>query len=325
LLARVEAAVGQDGEPDLREASAVLGALAEPPITVTKALELYWGLAADRTIGKSVDQLRRWKNPRIKAVRNFVDVVGDKALPDIQGDDMLDFRSWWLNRLETSGLTANSANKDLIHLGDVLKTVNKMKRLGLILPLSDLSFKEGETRQRPPFSEAWIREKLLKPGALGGLNTDARCILLGMINTGYRPSEAAPMTSSQIRLDVDVPHISIEPISGHLKSLNARRVIPLVGVSLEAFRQCPSGFPRYRNNSSSLSATVNKFLRSHGLMETPDHSLYSLRHSFEDRLLAVGIDERIRRDLFGHALNRERYGHGATLAKLQDVVQKVAL
>jgi hypothetical protein len=31
--------------------------------------------------------------------------------------------------------TANSANKDLIHLGDVLKTVNTMKRLGLALPL----------------------------------------------------------------------------------------------------------------------------------------------------------------------------------------------
>ncbi len=325
LLARVEAAVGRDGEPDLREASAVLGAFAEPPITVTKALELYWGLAADRAIGKSDDQLRRWKNPRMKAVRNFVDVVGDKALPDIKGDDMLDFRSWWLDRLETSGLTANSANKDLIHLGDVLKTVNKMKRLGLTLPLSDLSFKKGESRQRPPFSVGWIRDKLLKPGVLSGLNTDARCILLGMINTGYRPSEAAPMTSSQIRLDVDVPHISIEPISGHLKSLNARRVIPLLGASLEAFRQCPNGFPRYRDNSSSLSATVNKFLRSNGLMETPDHSLYSLRHSFEDRLLAVGIDERIRRDLFGHALNRERYGHGATLAKLRDVVQQVAL
>lgn len=324
LLARVEAARGRDGEPDMREAAAVLGAVAEPQLTVTKALDLYWGLAADKTIGKSEDQMRRWKNPRMKAVRNFVDVVGDKALPDITGDDMLDFRGWWLEKLESDGLTPNSANKDLIHLGDVLKTVNKMKRLGLVLPLSDLSFKEGEARQRPPFSESWIREKLLKPGALDGLNKDARCILLGMINTGYRPSEAASMTSAQIRLDVDVPHISIEPVGRQLKSRNARRVIPLVGVSLEAFKECPKGFPKYRNSSASLSATINKFLRANGLMETPDHSLYGLRHSFEDRLLAVGIDERIRRDLFGHALDRERYGKGATLAHLRDLIQRVA-
>ncbi len=95
-----------------------------------------------------------------------------------------------------------------------------------------------------------------------------------------------------------------------MKTRNARRVIPLVGVSLDAFKACPKGFPKYRSSSASLSTTVNKFLRSNGLMETPDHSLYGLRHSFEDRLLAAGLDERIRRDLFGHALNRERYGKG---------------
>src|ERR1700676_3516956 len=39
------------------------------------------------------------------------------------------------------------------------------------------------------------------------------------------------------------------------------------------------GFPRYRDKSSSLSATVNKFLRVNGFRPTKDHSVYSLRHS----------------------------------------------
>ncbi len=241
------------------------------------------------------------------------------------GDDMLDFRNWWMDKLEFDGLTANSANKDLIHLGDVLKTVNKMKRLGLELPLTDLGFKPGEARQRPPFSETWIRTKLLKAGALDGLNTDARCLLLGMINTGYRPSEAACLTAAQIRLDQAIPHISIEPVGRQLKTKDSKRIIPLCGVSLEAFKERPNGFPRYQTNSAGLSATVNKFMRDNGLMETPAHSLYGLRHSFEDRLLAAGIDERIRRDLFGHALNRERYGNGATLEALQGIIHRVAL
>lgn len=103
-----------------------------------------------------------------------MDVIGDKAISDILGDDMLDFRAWWLERLETEGLTPNSANKDLIHLGDVLKTVNKMKRLNLVLPLTDLSFKEGEAMQRPPFKDQWIHVKILAPGALDGLNKEAR-------------------------------------------------------------------------------------------------------------------------------------------------------
>lgn len=325
ILQRIEAAKGRDGEPDARRAAAVLGGAQEPQITVSRALALYWDLAKDRTRGKSADQLRRWENPRKKAVKNFVGVVGDKAVGEITSDDMLDFRNWWMERLEDGGLTPDSANKDLIHLGDVLKTVNKMKRLGLVLPLTDLGFKKSEAKQRPPFSETWIRERLLAPGALDGLNTEARCIVLGMVNTGYRPSEGAALTDATIRLDSNVPHISIEPDGRQLKSTYARRMIPLTGVSLEAFRECRDGFPRYRATSASLSATVNKFLRANDLLESPGHSLYSLRHAFEDRMLAAGIDDRIRRDLFGHRLDRERYGKGASLEHLHRLVQRLAI
>ncbi|WP_170343073.1 tyrosine-type recombinase/integrase [Ruegeria arenilitoris] len=325
LLDRIGAISTRNGKPDLREAAALLGGAKEPAITVSRALELYWDLAREKTFGKSADQIRKWKNPRKKAVNTFVTVVGDKSISEITGDDMLDFRAWWLDRIENEGLSPGSANKDLIHLGDILKTVNKMKRLNLVLPLSDLSFKEGEPEPRPPFSDAWIRDKILAPGALNGLNEEARRILLAMINTGARPSELASLTAAQIRLDSNVPHISIEPVGRQLKSANARRWIPLCGISLEAMRACSDGFPRYRDSSASLSATVNKFLRKNGLMETPKHTLYGLRHSFEDRMLAAGVDERIRRDLMGHALDRERYGKGASLEHLQRLIQATAL
>lgn len=324
LLARIEALPERRGEPDKAEAAALLGGVPEPRITVNRALDLYWSLAADKTRGKSEDQVRRWKNPLKKATANFVAVVGDKALADVTGDDMLDFRQWWIEKIEADELTPNSANKDFTHLGVVWRTVNKMKRLGLVLPLSDLALKEDEKRTRPPFSVAWIKDKLLAPGALDGLNTEARCILLGMVNTGYRPSEGACLTAAQIRLDSTVPHISIEPVGRQLKSAYARRVIPLAGVSLDAFRECPNGFPRYADNPG-LSATINKYLRERKLMETDGHTLYSLRHSFEDRMLAAGVDDRIRRDLFGHRLTRERYGAGASLEQLQKIVQAVAL
>lgn len=323
ILERVEAIRGVEGKPSAFEASALLGGAAEPAITVTRALAAYWSLAKDKTFGKSEDQLRRWRNPRLKAVKNFVDVVGDKALAEITADDMLDFRQWWVEKIETEDLTPNSANKDLVHLGDVLKTVNRMKRLGLSLPLSDLSLKQGEKGQRPPFSNDWIKGKLLAPKALDGLNLEARCILLGMVNTGYRPSEGACLGPAQIRLDSAVPHISIEPNGRQLKSAYARRIIPLAGVSLEAFRARPEGFPRYADNPG-LSATVNKYLRDNGLLESPKHSMYSLRHAFEDRMLAAGVDDRIRRDLFGHSLDRERYGKGASLEQLHEIIQRIA-
>jgi integrase len=294
-------------------------------ITVSRALELYWALAKDKTLGKSDDQLRRWKNPRKKAIRNFLDVVGDKPLAEITGDDMLNFRDHWYDRICADGLTPNSANKDLTHLGDVLKTVNRMKRLNLALPLSELAFKEGEARKRPPFSRAWIEEHLLRAGALSGLNGEARAIMLAMINTGMRPSELAALTPDEIRLDANIPHIALAPLGRQLKTKSSRRAIPLTGVSLEAMRGFPDGFPRYRGSSASLSATVNKYLRSNDLLETPEHSLYCLRHSFEDRMLEAGIDERIRRDLMGHSLRRERYGDGGSLELLSELLVPVAL
>ncbi|OZB13880.1 MAG: integrase, partial [Hyphomonas sp. 34-62-18] len=286
LVARVEAIGTRRAAPDTVEASALLGTVPAPSLTLEKALELYWSLAREKTLGKSEDQIRRWKNPRVKAVRNFVEIVGNKPIEAITRDDMLDFRQHWLERIEAGEVTPNSANKDLIHLGDVLKTVNTMKRLGLTLPLGELSFREGETRTRPPFSAEWIRNKLLAPGALSGLNDEARGLLLGMVNTGYRPSEGAGLTAKTIRLDAVVPHIAIEPEGRQLKSAYARRVIPLTGVSLEAFKAFPDGFPRYRESSAGPSATVNKYLKANGLLETPAHSFYSLRHAFEDRMLA---------------------------------------
>ena len=130
VVERVEAIPAPANQPDAIEAAALLGTVPEPRITVTKALELYWTLAKEKTFGKSEDQLRRWEAPRKKAVKNFVAVVGNKEIANITRDDMLDFRQHWLDRIEAGEVTANSANKDLIHLGDVLKTVNTMKRLG---------------------------------------------------------------------------------------------------------------------------------------------------------------------------------------------------
>ncbi len=325
LLERVEAIPETNGKPDTVEARALLGTIDRPKLTIEGALDLYWDLAREDLIGKSDDQIRRWKNPRIKAIRNFVGVVGNRTLDEITRDDMLDFRQYWLERIEAGEVKPNSANKDFIHLSAVLKTVNKLKRLGLDLPFGELSFKEGEKQTRPPFSVDWIKTKLLAPGALDGLNAEARQILLGMINTGYRPSEGAALRKDAIRLDHAAPHISIEASGRQLKSPYSKRLIPLTGVSLEAFKAFPEGFPRYRKNSSSLSATVNSYLKNNGLLETPAHSFYSLRHAFEDRMISANIDDRIRRDLFGHRLDRERYGKGASLEHQAGLLNRIAL
>ena len=326
LLARVEVLQRRDGTVNAVAAPAVLGAVEVHLMTVSEALSEYWRLTPDRVRGKSADQKRRWENPRKKAIGNFIDVVGDRSIAALTRADFLEFRSWWLERIAEENLTPNSANKDLVHLSDVLRTVDELKGLGLDLPLHKLTLKEGDKAERVPFSDDWIREKLLAEGALSGLNEEARAILVGMINTGYRPSEAAGLTADRIRLDHEVPHLMIaSDETRQIKNKTSRREIPLTGVSLEVFRAFPSGFPHYREKPATLSATVNKYLRENGLMESDRHVMYSLRHSFEDRMLRGRIDERIRRELMGHSLGRQKYGQGGGLAFKAGELARIAV
>lgn len=326
ILERVEAAVSAIGPRNEQTLSALLGAEPAQKLRLSEVLEKFWENSQDLILGKSADQVRRWKNPRKKAFANFISVVGDLPVDELTKSDFLQFRKWWLTRIEMESLTPNSANKDLVHLQSVLKKVNDLLSLNLTLEFGGQKLKEKPKTDRPPFSDVWIVERILRPGALDGLNPEARAILLVMINTGCRPSEIAGLSPDEIVLDGPVPYIMIRNnIHRQLKSDPSKRDIPLVGISLEAMRRFPQGFAHYRAKPSTLSATVNKYLRENGLLESQKHVMYSLRHSFEDRMLDAGIDDRIRRELFGHSLGREKYGDAGGINKKHQRLLGIAL
>ena len=52
FLQRVEAAGGRTNDKALVEAGAILGAVDRPNITVTQALEMFWGMSKDRILGQ---------------------------------------------------------------------------------------------------------------------------------------------------------------------------------------------------------------------------------------------------------------------------------
>jgi integrase len=325
---RLDAVKGKTGKIDKLEAEALVGLAPVPKLNVRQAFDEFYKVGADKIIGKSEDQIRRHKAPRKKATNNFIAAVGNKALAEVSQEDMFTFRSWLIQKVAAKEIQAASVNKDLTYLKAMWATVARAKQIKLNYGNEGLTITDTTKKKntRPPFSDSWIKTKLLAKGALDGLNTEARLILLGMVNTGYRPSEGAGLIADTIRLDTDVPHIIIRPEDHRtLKNANSERIIPLTGISLEAFKEAKNGFPRYASNNASLSATVNKFLRENGLLENDETSMYSLRHSFEDRLLVAGIDERIRCDLMGHGLKRERYGRGGDLDHIHKLLIPIAL
>lgn len=72
LYERIEAVGTSRGRPDVADGEALLGTAPKPSVTVSAALGLYWTLAREKTFGKSEEQLRRWQNPRKKAVRRTI-------------------------------------------------------------------------------------------------------------------------------------------------------------------------------------------------------------------------------------------------------------
>lgn len=335
LIARLERLREMGGtspaaRPDGQAAAALLGGLEAPQLTLSKGLERFFDLTRDQVRSKSPDQLRRWKATRTDAVDNLIALVGDKALTGTTRADALAFRAWWTDRVIEEGMSANSANKQLGHLGQMFDTLNEMLELGIGRPFAKLRLEDNKKTQRAAFADDYLRELVRDPTKLAGLNDEARNILYAMVETGLRPVEICGLDPEDIVLDGDVPHVKIRPKANReLKTAYSERDMPLVGISLEAFEAFPGGFPRYRDKSSSLSAVVNKFLTERGLLPTERHTLYSIRHTFQDRLNRAGIVDRYQVDLMGHkfggAEGRPKYGEGQTLKEKLELLQRLLI
>lgn len=320
------------------EEAAVLGLMEGAEDTISVALDTYIDtIARDEIRNKSPEQKRIWSNIKKQAVATFVKLCGDKRMSEITRDDAQKFHDFWMDRIAPkSGRathSASSGNKQLGTLRGLFRDWHRYHgRMDVKNPFDGLSFTErkSQKKKRPPFSVKWITDIILKPGALQGLNTEARGVFLTMVETGARLSEICNLKPENIVLDGDYPHIRIEPSDDpddprEIKTVSSIRVVPLVGVSLAAMRRHRNGFPRYRDRGSSLSGTINKYLRENGLLETPKHKAYSLRHSFEDRMKDGRLDTELRMMLMGHSIDRPDYGEGGSLKWKYEELSRIVL
>lgn len=317
-----------------RDAEALLGTAPQPRVTLSKALGYFLEeIAPDELKGKSEAQTKAYKKVKWRAVNNFIELIGDKEISAIERADALKFYTWWQKRV-TGGsgkavLSGNSANRDIGNLrriyGEYFRHLGDEAREN---PFRNLTFRDPKSAKLdvPPFHVSWIRDKILAPGALNGLNREAALILLALVETGCRPSELCNITADQIHLKAAVPYIEIRFRPDRaIKTESSIRQIPLVGVSLEAMKRAPNGFPRYRDKENSFSAAAMKHLRRAGLLPSDNHRVYSLRHSFETRMKEAGIDYELRCLLMGHAIKRPDYGDGGSLGYRQTELQKIVL
>lgn len=323
-LERLEALVLNGVANEAGARAALLGTEKRPPFMLSKLFAEYEAATKDETKDFSPNQLRIWRNGRERAVNAFVRVIGDKPVTEVTVDDGIDYCEWWRERVVAGESNAKTANKAIGQLSRMLKEMNIRRRLNLPDIFRGLRLKGEVERCRSPFEPEFIQNRLLAPGALDGLNEDVRFVLYVAADTGLRLSEAVNLQRHSIHLDAPIPYVEVLPDARRLKTEDSRREIPLVGVALAAMKLRPDGFPRYRDKASSLSATVNKFLSKRGLRPTKDHTIYSLRHSFKDRLVAAEAPDSLIDSLMGHRTGKPKYGKGPSLELKLKFLQSIA-
>ncbi|MCV9907069.1 tyrosine-type recombinase/integrase [Brucella sp. HL-2] len=320
----------------IEDAKTILGAIDRPPVTVSEALKIYFNeITPHEVSSKSPNQKKRWVAHKQRAIDSFIEVLSDKALDQITREDAQVFYRHWLQKVAPKkGMPTHSASAGNRAIGgmrvlfsDYYKHMGDADKQN---PFRDLGFSDKIKRTRPPFSSAWIQNKILAVGALDSLNHEARGIVLAMIETGCRPSELCNITPQHIMLSHRVPHIVIQPRHDpkdprEIKTGSSVRTIPLVGIAHDVFKKHRAGFPRYKDKEDLLSATLNKFFKNNELFPTDDHTIYSLRHAFEDRMKEAGLDDELRRLLMGHTVDRPRYGTGGSLEWRKEQMEKFTL
>jgi len=325
LAARINAAKEVVDNP--KAFDAILGGEPEPALKLSEVWQTYSDVRALNLAAMSPAQLKLHKQQRETAISYAIGVIGDKALQDIIRGDTLRFQRWWIEKVQKDGLTVEAPNKSFSNIKGMITQIDKALHTDFGTVWAGLALEAtAATKARPrlPYSNEFIQDVLLARGALNGMNEDARLIMYLMVETGLRSNEVCNARSEDIVLDHKIPHIRVaERIDRVQKTAPSIRSVPLVGVSLWAARQRPNGFDRYRDKANSFSAAANKFLLQNKMQPTDQHSVYSLRHSFQDRITAAWVPDRVQADLMGHAFDREKYGEGASLAQKLEVLDKI--
>lgn len=308
---------------------AVLGGVKKPTIKLSAVPELYFEIAKGEVRDKNEVQTRIWRNSRLRAVRNFVSVAGDKDVVNLDRDDSLAFRDFWLDRITDEDMAPGTANKEFGHIDRMLKVVCDHYRLPYTPLFVGLRFTGQTTKmQRLPFTTEFILKNLLADNALEGMFEAGKALIHLMADNGARPSELVGLDiENELYLDHNVPYFHIRSNKYRsIKNKNSEREIPLVGYSLEAAQKGAfEKINKYRDNSISLTNIIGIYFRNNKYLPSKQYSLYSLRHSFDDRMTAAEVPERLQSQLMGHEYHRPSYGLGGDLLKKQEWLLKCAL
>jgi hypothetical protein len=332
---------------DKTKAAAILGGFKDERVMLSGLLEHIEGLPeilkANRY--KSNDQRRKWRNPRRRAIENFRAALAwkkrpdDLAVEDISHEHARIHQAWWSERLRQEDLSIDTPNREYVTMSGMLTAYYDGAAKQSPKPYSGISHRDRfkELTSKPEFTVEWISENVITPGALDRMSDEGADITILIAETGCRQSEIYNTPPWDWHLDEAIPYFLIQPINEdgddpayrrEIKNIHSKRAVPLVGAALEAARRRQGRFPKY-GRKSTYSAAANKWFRENKKFPSENHTIGGLRHSWESRMKAVGIDKEDRGELMGHSRKRTRgrevYGDAIELELRHTISMLVAL
>lgn len=281
---------------------ALFGAAPDEP-TLNDVLDFYEEHNRDKLIKLSDREKAKKITPIQLAVARVNDFLGaSKPLAEITRQDALSYKSYWVDIVEDGEKSAATANKQIMHIRKIITFYLEQNALTQSNPFSKIHLEE-EKGSRPAYTIQFLKDKWLTGSPFESLSQEALHILYVIMDTGAGPKEICGLAPEDIHLDQAIPYLEIKPnIFRKLKTGHRDRKIPLVGMSLKALKQYPTGFSSYRtpNGPDNFSANVNKYLKAHNLIETDQHGIYSLRHTFKNRMREHSFPAELQNYLMGH-------------------------
>ena len=255
-----------------------------------------------------------------------VECLGDRPLDAYSSSDAAKFRDWLIDR----SLSTSSIKRIFSTIRAVFNLTIQEQGLSCSNAFANTYLPTDERPKR-----AIILPEDIKRVQKVCLDiADERRLLIALISdTGMRLSEALGLVWDDVQLEHKYPHIDLKPHPWRrLKTSGSKRLIPLVGTSLEAVKvmhcQCDNSFlfKSYASedgcNGNSCSATLNKWLKQH----VPDAVIHSFRHSFRDRLRNAGVQSEMIDQLGGWSRQTvgQGYGKGFAIASLSSSMSQLS-
>lgn len=305
-----------------------------PPIpTISDAFELYLEerkASSTQTSNKKVlSQLRRTQ----AALSAYLGA--DREITSVSRMDAKGFRS----SIETTGVSVATVNKHIGTASTVFATAIREHELEKANPFLGLRLADSETAKtkRDPMSSGMLRAYL---ATAEGFSEDLRDATILMAYTGARTGEIAHLVEGDVFVaGNDTPYLHIRPnaLRG-VKTAASNRRIPLVGEALEIMRRRLSEgrgrgpkeplFPSLgrergpRDVSGAQAQMIEKTQVIRDAIRDADAKIvpYSVRHTMQDALRAVGAPEGVRGAILGHSSEsaiQAAYGAGEDLRVME--------